>query len=68
MEENREILDIIRNFMNEYKIEPYNEELHRGLVRHVLIRKGFRTGELMVCLILNGTEASEKREFWWNGC
>ena len=60
VEENREILDIIRNFMNEYKIEPYNEELHRGLVRHVLIRKGFRTGELMVCLILNGTELPKK--------
>lgn len=60
VKENREILDIIRNFMNEYKIEPYNEELHRGLVRHVLIRKGFRTGELMVCLILNGTELPKK--------
>lgn len=54
MEENREILSIIRNFMEEYKIEPYNEETHRGLVRHVLIRKGFQTGELMVCLVING--------------
>lgn len=60
VEENRAILDIIRNFMNKYKIEPYNEEFHRGLVRHVLIRKGFRTGELMVCLILNGTELPKK--------
>ena len=56
VEENREILSIIRNFMEEYKIEPYNEETHRGLVRHVLIRKGFQTGELMVCLVINGTE------------
>ena len=54
VEENREILSIIRNFMEEYKIEPYNEETHRGLVRHVLIRKGFQTGELMVCLVING--------------
>ena len=54
VEENREILSIIRNFMEEYKIEPYNEETHRGLVRHVLIRKGFQTGELMVCLVVNG--------------
>ena len=44
VEENREILSIIRNFMEEYKIEPYNEETHRGLVRHVLIRKAFRQG------------------------
>lgn len=54
VEENREILSIIRNFMEEYKIEPYNEETHRGLVRHVLLRKGFQTGELMVCLVING--------------
>ena len=54
VEENREILSIIRNFMEEYKIEPYSEETHRGLVRHVLIRKGFQTGELMVCLVING--------------
>lgn len=54
VEENREILSIIRNFMEEYKIEPYNEETHRGLVRHVLIRKGFQTGEIMVCLVING--------------
>ena len=54
VEENRDILSIIRTFMEEYKIEPYNEETHRGLVRHVLIRKGFQTGELMVCLVING--------------
>ncbi len=54
VEENKEILEIIRNFMKEYKIEPYDEGAHRGLVRHALIRKGFATGELMVCLVING--------------
>ena len=54
IEENKEILDIIRNFMKEYKIEPYDETTHIGLVRHALIRKGFATGELMVCLVING--------------
>ena len=52
--ENSTILQCIREHMEQYKIEPYDEENHRGLVRHVLIRKGFRTGELMVCLVLNG--------------
>lgn len=32
----------------------YNEELHKGLVRHILTRVGFATGELMVCIIING--------------
>ncbi len=54
IEENKEILDIIRNFMKEYKIKPYDETTHTGLVRHALIRKGFATGELMVCLVING--------------
>lgn len=55
VEENREILACIKNYMDEYQIRPYNEENHTGLVRHVLIRKGFRTGEMMVCMVINGS-------------
>lgn len=54
IEENKDILEIIKNFMKKYKIEPYDEAEHRGLVRHALIRKGFATGQLMVCLVING--------------
>ena len=54
VEENQKILDCIRTHMEEYHIAPYDETAHTGLVRHVLIRKGFRTGEMMVCLVLNG--------------
>ncbi len=55
VEENKEILSCIRKHMEEHHIAPYDEENHTGLVRHVLIRKGFQTGELMVCLVLNGS-------------
>ena len=51
---NKQILEIILDFMNENCISAYNEETCRGLVRHVLIRYGFKTGEIMVCLVLNG--------------
>lgn len=51
---NRRILDIVIDFMNQYHIAAYDEQTGKGLVRHVLIRYGFRTGEVMVCLILNG--------------
>lgn len=54
VEENQPILDCVRAYMEEYKICPYDEESHSGLVRHVLIRKGFQTGEMMVCLVING--------------
>lgn len=42
--------------MNRHGVAPYDEESHQGLVRHILTRVGFVTGEIMVCLILNGTE------------
>lgn len=60
VEENREILDIVKRFMKEMKIEPYDELSHKGLVRHVLIRKGFKTGEIMVCLVINGNKLPGK--------
>lgn len=55
-EENGKILRIVLEFMEEYQISPYQEESHTGLVRHVLIRQGYHTREIMVCLVINGTE------------
>ena len=54
VEENQEILEMILAFLREYNISAYDETTGQGLVRHVLLRKGFATGQLMVCLILNG--------------
>ena len=54
VEENKEILDAVLSYMKECKVEPYDEETGKGLVRHVLIRYGFTTREIMVCLIING--------------
>lgn len=53
---NEKLIRIIRDFLEEYKIEPYDETTGKGLVRHILTRVGFTTGEIMVCLILNGTK------------
>ena len=52
---NDDILKIVKDYMTKYNVEPYDEELHQGLVRHILTRVGFVTGEIMVCIILNGT-------------
>ncbi|MDE5587751.1 MAG: class I SAM-dependent RNA methyltransferase, partial [Acetatifactor sp.] len=51
--ENREILEMILEYMKENKVSAYDETTGTGLVRHVLIRKGFTSGELMVCLVIN---------------
>lgn len=51
--ENREILEVILKHMRRYNVSAYDEMTGKGLVRHVLIRKGFTSGEIMVCLIIN---------------
>lgn len=51
---NETILDKVIDYMNENKVSSYNETTGKGLVRHVLIRYGFRTKEIMVCIIVNG--------------
>lgn len=55
---NKEILDIIIGIMEEKGIEPYDEQTRKGLVRHVLIRYGFHTKEIMVCIVVNGEKLS----------
>lgn len=53
-EKNAEILRIVKQFMEEFGVVPYDEENHKGLVRHVLIREARATGEIMVCVVING--------------
>lgn len=52
---NEQILDLVIEHMEAEHITSYNELFHQGLVRHVLIRYGFTTKEIMVCIIINGT-------------
>jgi 23S rRNA (uracil1939-C5)-methyltransferase len=62
IEENQEILEIILDHMNKYGIEPYDENTNKGILRHVLIRKGFVTGEIMVSLIINAKSFKKIQE------
>lgn len=51
--ENQEILEAVLTYMKENHIPAYDEATGEGIVRHVLIRKGFYSGEIMVCLVIN---------------
>ena len=53
---NQEILEKILDYMKKCKVSAYDEEKHTGLVRHVLLRYGFTSHEIMVCLVINGTK------------
>jgi len=55
-QENDKIVAIVRSFIEDNHISTYDEETGRGLVRHILIRVGFTTKEIMVCLVTNGNK------------
>ena len=49
--DNAFILNAVKEWMKEYRVRAYNENIHKGTVRHVLIRTGYHTDEVMVCLV-----------------
>ena len=55
------IREVCRRFIAENNISVYDETGHKGLVRHLIIRSGFRTGEIMVVIVINGKELPRKR-------
>ena len=60
---NNIILETVRNFIERNRISTYNEETGKGLMRHVLVRNGFYTGQIMVCLVINGDSLEEGLEY-----
>lgn len=59
---NGTVMHIVKTFMNIYNIKPYDEKTHKGLVRHVLIRIGAFTNEIMVCVVINGNKLPHSQE------
>lgn len=53
---NGRILEAFRCYAQTENLSVYDEESGRGLIRHVLIRNGFYTGQIMVCIVINGDE------------
>ena len=71
-EENELILDTLMAFMKKYKISAYEEKINpktkkpekaKGLVRHIMTRKGFATGEIGICVVINGDALPKADEF-----
>ena len=59
----QEIIFSIRKLAASFKLRPYDEDLKTGLLRHVLVRRGFSSGEVMVVLVLAGRELPGKNNF-----
>lgn len=58
-----DIIYDIRGMLRSFKIKVYDEDSGYGLLRHVLVRRGFRTGEVMVVLVLASPILPSKNNF-----
>ncbi len=59
--ENQDILERVLHYIKEHHIAPYDEVSGMGLIRHILIRTGFTSGQIMVCLVVNMTKEEYER-------
>ena len=50
------VILILKEWMKENKIKPYDEKTHSGIIRHIMLREGFRTKEVMVVIVTNGAK------------
>ena len=57
------IINDIRDLLKSFKIKTYHEDTGYGLLRHVLIRRGFKTGQIMVVLVLGSPILPSKNNF-----
>ena len=57
-----DINQIVRKWAVQYNIKPYDENSHTGLLRHLYIRIAEATGEIMVCLVINGNNILHTNE------
>lgn len=58
-----EIIASVRKLLKSFKLKPYNEDTRQGFLRHVLVKRGFRSGQIMVVLVTAVNEFPKKRSF-----
>jgi 23S rRNA (uracil1939-C5)-methyltransferase len=53
-QETDRVKDTVMNYVNQYRVAAYDEETQKGLLRHIYVRRGVVSGEILVCLVVNG--------------
>ena len=53
---NDTIVKLVRDYINEFNIPVYDETAHMGILRHLVSKVGFESGEVMVVIVTNGTQ------------
>lgn len=57
------VKEVIKSFIDKNKVSIYDEIRHKGLLRHVMIRTAFKTGEVMVVIVINGEDLPGRDDF-----
>lgn len=57
-----EIMLVVKKWIKDFNIEAYNEALGKGVLRHIMIRKAFKTGQIMLVLVTNTEKLPQKKE------
>ena len=56
------VKDIVMDYVNQYRITVYNESTHKGLLRHIYVRRGAVSRQILVCLVVNGRKLPRVEE------
>ncbi|MBH0167077.1 23S rRNA (uracil(1939)-C(5))-methyltransferase RlmD [Fictibacillus sp. 7GRE50] len=59
---NDDAVQAVKEIMNQYNISAYNEEKHKGILRHIIARYGKTTGDLMIVLVTNGQDLPQRKK------
>ncbi|WP_010294627.1 23S rRNA (uracil(1939)-C(5))-methyltransferase RlmD [Clostridium senegalense] len=56
------VIRVVKEWMKKFNIQTYDEKTNSGIVRHIMIRKGFKTEEVMVVVVTNGNSIPYSEE------
>lgn len=59
---NNELVVAVRRIAGRYGVSAYNEQTHQGLLRHIIVRTAFQTGEIMITLVINGKRLPNQQQ------
>ena len=57
-----EVIGIVKKHIDKYNVSVYDETSHKGLIRHIVTRIGFSSGEIMVTIVINGDNIYKEKE------
>ncbi len=56
------VKDAVMDYVNQFRVTAYDETAHKGLLRHIFVRRGAVSGQILVCLVINGRSIPKAHE------